>query len=540
MQKDVIYIDVEDDITAIVGKLKESSHDVVALVPPKRIGMLQSAVNLRLLARTATNTKKHLVIVTNNQALMSLAASAKIPVAKTLQSKPELAEISVLSIDEGEDVIDGADMPSRSDNEENLNITDSLGVVATQLDKASPPEAGKKPSVKVKKGPKVPNFNTFRKKLLLAGVAAVLLISFLVWAIFFAPKAKVILSTRTTDAAVNQPINAGTELSTDHEKGTIKAESRQIKKEVSIEFSATGKKDVGEKASGKVRIKTDATTILVSGLTVPAGTAVYSSGGSEYFTDSAAVFPQGSASALNGVVVGVTASESGSSFNGATGSAITDADGVTTVNFTETTSGGTDKTVTVATQEDIDNAMQKVDESAKVDDAKKELETQFGDNYKIIPDVVDNDKSAVKSTVAANEEASNGKATISGGVLFTMYAVSKNELSSYLDKVITTQIDNKDEQRIYDNGIKNVKFNNTKKTDKTVSVNLSANGKIGPIVDAEKVKEIAAGKGYGEVQSELDGINGVENVDIEFSPFWVRSVPDNVDKISVEFLLEDE
>jgi len=49
MNKDVIYIDVEDDITAIIGKIKASSEKIVALVPPKRVGVLQSAVNLRLL-----------------------------------------------------------------------------------------------------------------------------------------------------------------------------------------------------------------------------------------------------------------------------------------------------------------------------------------------------------------------------------------------------------------------------------------------------------------------------------------------------------
>ena len=88
MQKDVIYIDVEDDITAIIGKLKASKQKIVALVPPKRIGVLQSAVNLRLLARSAEQQDKRLVIITGNQALSGLAASAAIPVAKNLQSKP--------------------------------------------------------------------------------------------------------------------------------------------------------------------------------------------------------------------------------------------------------------------------------------------------------------------------------------------------------------------------------------------------------------------------------------------------------------------
>src|ERR1700745_4045027 len=109
-KKDVIYIDVEDDITAIIGKVKAGKEKIVALVPPKRTGVLQSAVNLRLLARTADTDGKRLVIITNNSALSSLPASAQIPVAKNLQSRPEIAEIPALEVDD-EDIIDGEQLP---------------------------------------------------------------------------------------------------------------------------------------------------------------------------------------------------------------------------------------------------------------------------------------------------------------------------------------------------------------------------------------------------------------------------------------------
>ena len=72
--KEVLYLDVEDDITSIISKVKASKHKVIAVVPPKRIGVLQSAVNLRLLARAAKQDEKHLVLITNNHALLTLAA----------------------------------------------------------------------------------------------------------------------------------------------------------------------------------------------------------------------------------------------------------------------------------------------------------------------------------------------------------------------------------------------------------------------------------------------------------------------------------
>src|SRR5687768_15635855 len=91
--KDVIYIDIEDDITAIIGKVKAAGTKIVALVPPKRIGVLQSVVNLKLLHRAAGSVDKHVVLITSDLSLTSLAAGLKIPVAKNLQSRPEIPNV---------------------------------------------------------------------------------------------------------------------------------------------------------------------------------------------------------------------------------------------------------------------------------------------------------------------------------------------------------------------------------------------------------------------------------------------------------------
>ena len=72
MNKDVIYIDIEDDITTIIGKIKASKQRIIALVPPRRTGILQSAVNIRLLARAAKLADKTIVIITNDSVLAGL------------------------------------------------------------------------------------------------------------------------------------------------------------------------------------------------------------------------------------------------------------------------------------------------------------------------------------------------------------------------------------------------------------------------------------------------------------------------------------
>lgn len=542
-QKDVVYIDVEDDITAIIGKLKSSKHSIVALVPPKRTGVLQSAVNLRLLARSAEQHDKRLVIITGNSALAGLAAAAKIPVAKNLQSKPEIGQIAALEVDNGEEIIDGAQLPVGEHAKQAGSDTDDIDA-ASALGAAAVSKANNTPvtSKSLKSKSKVPNFDTFRKKLFIFSALGAFLIAFLVWAIFFAPHATVILSTRTTTAAVSQTVTLGSNLETDVDQNTIAAEQKSTTERVSIPFTATGKKNVGDKATGTVEFSQQS----LGERTVPAGTELQTSSGLTFITDSAVSIPASTIgpgcfpTACPGTATGsVTAAEPGKSYNGASGSLSGAGSGVS-ASFSESASGGTDKTVSVVTQGDIDKAKESISGELDRDKAKQELSKEFGDGYVVVADSFAADTSDISSSVAAGSEANDGKASLEGDVKYTMYAVSDEELDKYLDAVINQQIDNSDEQKVYDNGRDGASFGDVQTAENGIETSLSANGEIGPKIDEAQVREIAAGKNYGEIQESLVAITGVDNADTEFSPFWVTRAPNDINKISVEFKLNEQ
>ena len=82
MNKDVIYIEPEDDITDIILKIENSKEKIVAIVPPKKAGVFRSVVNIKLIAKTGTTSEKTIVLVTVDPSIIKLAAAAKIPVAK--------------------------------------------------------------------------------------------------------------------------------------------------------------------------------------------------------------------------------------------------------------------------------------------------------------------------------------------------------------------------------------------------------------------------------------------------------------------------
>lgn len=552
MQKDVIYIDVEDDITAIIGKIKDADHKVVALVPPKRIGAIQSAVNLKLVHRAAEQADKRLVLISNNAALMALAGSAGIPVSKNLQSKPELAEIPALEVDEGEDVIDGSELPvgehaDRGGSTVDDEIAPVVGGAAVDAANGDRPKLAVKPRGVAAAGGasalaskvKVPNFDTFRKKLFIAIGAGILLIGFLIWALFFAAQAKIIITARTSDVALNSRVSMSDTAATDLKAGTLKSATKTLKKDVSIPFTATGKKDVGEHATGTVKF----TTSSPSGATIPAGTELSASGLS-YVLNATVTVPGATLSfGCGGICPGtangtITAPEGGTKYNGASGS-VSGAPAGVSASIVGATSGGTDKMATVPTQEDVDKVSGDVNQPSAAEAAKKDLKAQFGNDYIVLDATFKADTSAVKPSPAIGAEAVDGKGTLTGAVSYTMTAVAKTEVNKYLDAYFAQQLDGQSDQKVYANGIKDISFTNVSAVDGGFAGSISTNGKVGPKIDEKSLKAYAKGKRYGEIQSYVKEINGVSDVDVKFSPFWVTSAPNNENKIKVEFKVNE-
>ncbi|MFZ1360445.1 MAG: hypothetical protein WAS27_00205 [Candidatus Saccharimonadales bacterium] len=538
MQKDVIYIDVEDDITAIIGKVKDGKEKVVALVPPKRVGVLQSAVNLRLLQRAAMQKGKHLVLITNNQALLGLAATAKIPVAKTLQSKPEIPEIAVLSIDDGDDVIDGSELPvGEPVAMSQVNESDAEGLVADidiEDDTPKQPTANTKAKdttpPRKKSNVKVPSFNAFRKKLVIGGGIGMLAMVFLVWAIWFAPRATVVIDAQTADKEVKIATTLGPDVSTDAETAMLKSIVQTEKKQASIDFTATGTKDVGDKATGVVVFSTNSISNL--GTTIPAGTQLTSSGGSSFTTTQGVTL---TLSNYSGASVGIAAADIGEQYNGASG-AMSGAPTGISADISGSTAGGTKRTVKIVLQADVQKAKEQLAEQSN-DDIKKELTAKFSKDTIMINESFTATVADPTVVPAIGEETADGKAKLSSETTYSLTAVNRGELDGFLKATLQEALDTS-RQRVYDTGIKTVRFTNFKAVERSATAQVAATGQIGPKIDDQKIKEQVRGKRFGEIQSELKTISGVNDADTKFWPFWVNTVPNDVNRITIEFKLQ--
>ena len=540
MNKDVIYIDVEDDITAIISKVKQAKERVVALVPPKRIGVLQSAVNLRLLARAAENSDKRLVLISSSQQLQSLAAAAQIPFAKNLQTKPMIPQIAELDADSGDEIIDGATLPvgelAQAVDNPQVDIDDSSSVDNQSLAPAAVAATKSQKPGKKSKSSKVPDFNRFRKKFVIFGLLGALLVGFLIWAIWFAPRATIVVSARTTESLISTRANLSSGQATDFDTATIKADVKETSKDTTVEFAATGEEERGDRATGTMTLTQAGES---SATDVPAGTS-FSSGEFTYVTNEFVRVP-GARVARGAIVPGtvdvsVTATNIGADYNLPARAYQSSIAGVSARGGQM--SGGSKEIVKVVTAADMQAAREKlVDQNA--DAVKAQLKDEFDNKAKVIDGSFVSQPEEPKSSVEVGAESKDGKATLTSRVHYRLSAISEADLEKFLEQAIESRLSSPDEQRVYETGVEKAALNDFKSGDEGDSIAVTANGQVGPKIDEDEIKSQSAGKRYGEVQSTLESISGVSDVDIQFWPFWVSAVPNDVDRISIEFKIEN-
>lgn len=578
MNKEVIYLEPEDDITDILTKLQQAEQKLVALVPPKKATMLRSAVNMKLVARAAKESDKVAVIVTADPAIVKMAMTAQIPIAKTLQSRPvvptkedldksmaeeqvideDLADASAAAeLDELESGKKGSKKPGEAPKSAPETTSKKDGEIIN-LDEETlengPKDSknSKKSAQKDKNGKKVPSFEKYRKWIIIGSVAAALLVVFGVWAFVFAPAAKITIAMNTSSDNISEEVKFTTDQNAEKlNEGILYVEKQAYEQRYDADFAATGQEDRGEHAKGNIRASyTFSPSEHKDGFNtdIPAGTEFVASNGKVYKSTAGATivwdgnFP---ITCTNGTVsrqsqnctlaatIPIEAAGSGEDFNLEKNKTWNDVKGINVSN-PEAISGGTTKNVTVVSLQDVHNARDKIVEEHAAEDKTKFMEQLKKDKELIIIEpsyAEDIDDTTSKPEVGAEVDG-NTKPSVSVKISYTVYTVKKSQLEKFIESKMSVG----DDQRIYSIG--EPYFD--RYTSLEEPARLKTTVKIGPTVTEETIIERTKGKKIGEVNSLLRTINGVESVNVSPSYFWVRSVPNDPSRIEVDLTVEDK
>lgn len=553
--KDTIYVDIDDEIIAIIDKVTSSKNKIVALVLPKRATALQSQVNMKLLRRAADDTNKNLVLVTSESGLMPLAGAAGIHVAKTPTSKPEIpqapaADEPVEDIDEP-DSVPGEAFDARANEQKPLSEVAGLDSAAAlgdedndtiELDNSDktpiPTAKTDKPKIGKDKKKKIPNFNRFRTGLLIAalviiGLGVLAYFAFHVW-----PHATISIYTKQTSVPVSFTMNMSADTSqVDAPDSILPATVETSQKSYSQTVAASGQKDEGTPASGTITM----TAVECGGSfgnapDVPAGTGV-STNNLTYITQADTSFGFdhfkggcGYFTANNSTPI--TAQNPGTNYN--VGSATFQVSGRSDVSGTGSASGGTSNVVRVVQQSDIDSAKQQL-ASQNSSAIKQKLISQLQQaGLTPLTSTFSSNASNVSSSANPGDQADN--VTVTENVTYLMYGYRTAQLEKLISAYTSQQVD-LSKQGILDYGIAGASFKlNGQPTTSSANVAFSTNVIVGPKLDVSKIKTQVEGKKAGDVRSELSSYGGVSKVQVDLSPFWVGSVPKNPSKIDIKFV----
>ena len=565
MNKDVIYIEPEDDITDIIAKIEKSKEKIVALVPPKKAGVFRSIVNIKLIAKAGASAEKSVVLVTVDPSITKLAAATKIPVAKNLQSAPVIPEVETeepLNEHTIEDVPDTEEEEAEKAASEEANSSKSTsakhktsedGEEPEEEDEEDEEEAESLPKKDKKKstkpsGNKVLDWIKSHKKLtIVMSVFFVGVIGFLIWAFGFAPAVDITVAIKTDSKNFSEGITF-TDKSTDEnvKEGKFYLEQKKLEEVQEVEFEATGEKNQGNKATGELIISTvfnasgsvpvnSGTVFTINGLSYVANESknlIWN--GDEDNCENSKRIVEGQIRCLISGTISVTAAEPGSKYNiSAAGSGWSTVVPVN-VSSDKAMSGGTDDIKTVVQQSDIIKAQEQIT-SAKEEENKKKLYDSIGDEYYIIDSSFDQSTSSVTSTPAADQEVNGGtKPKLTATTTATVYIVNKDKLKEF----VVAKADLEDDQKVYD--VKNIYIENFSNNGASSTAKLKAQYYIGPKITETEVVEKVKGKGLGDAQREIRDLYGVSNVTIDTSYPWVTSVPSDSNKVTIRFEVKDQ
>ena len=589
MNKDVIYIEPEDDITDIIAKVKNAKTKIVALVPPKKAGVLRSVVNFKLIAKTALQHNKTVVLISTDENLVKFAQSVKMPVAKSLSSKPQLAtddEAEFGDADEESDIIEeepetetstskSKKKDVKSDHEKSHKDDKKVEAVKAKKseevvteDEIDEEADTDKKVAKKKSNQKVPNIKKYRTQIIIGSVFAVIMVVVLVWAFAFAPAAKVIVHVRTSDQGFSEKIK----LTTDQDKEDIDAgifymEEKAIEKTASADFEATGEVDKGTKASGTLTVKrTSPVSIVGNGrdaITIPVGTKFTYNGltyvstaastlravdGKDFDTDTCKVSTSLVATCdLSKDVtttVKIEAIENGDKYNmGAVNSGWTASISGATPTSSAAISGGTSKIVKIVSKDDLAAAEENLDITGE-SDAKKELIDENSDDAIVIKSSFNIENGQLSSSPALGEEVNGDtKPKVTKKTTYKVYTVSRDAVSQYIEKTVEEGLGD-DTRTVYATGAGKDEekviafFESYKNNNGEYTAKLKSTVKIGPRVTPEMISEKILGQKVGQVRTMLTSINGVADVEINRSYFWVTKIPSDINKVEIEITVD--
>lgn len=561
---DIIYLEPDEEITSVIDKLKVLNPNIktLSLVIPKGATILQSVVNLKLLRKECEALEKDLSIVTQDRIGRNLASQAGFTVFDNVNSTHPSIEPSRPQ-PKTEEIIE-LDLTGRKENEEKapkgipvhrydesqtaksqFGIFETNTVDQAPIEDSTPPTSSYKPSFTESKEsenislPKIPISSSkfSKKKKILIAVGIVVLIILGVLTYFYYPRATITLAVK------GDPFEQPVQINVDNNINKVDENSKSIpgllvdaEQEGGKKFTATGKKEIGEKAKGTISVSNDSGTAQ----SVAAGTQFKSDGGLTFVATSSANVPGATATVDSGgnviktlgkADVTVEASDPGDQYNIAPGNFTVVGKSMLTGRSTAAMTGGLSKQLTIVSQNDLNNAKNEL--SGEVSKTLHDQLKQKAGNNKIIDSAIGDEVLSSSSNKNVGEEADQFEMKVK--VKSSTISFLENDYRQMVVKALEGFVP-QDKELVLSSGDEiSTTASDVDISRGKIKLNGNVKTKLAPKIDQISLKNSLKGKSSSDAENIIKINKNVESVNISFRPSWFKKVPSFTRNISIKF-----
>lgn len=571
IKPEILYLEIDDEITSVAEKVRATESVDVIVVVPKNAILLQSIVNLKLLAKSASKIHKRLAVVTADKSARNIVFRAGLPLmARVSDPFPENVptpsmptssdEISVAREGESDNATERAEQIgdkkitvktySAQDEEDDSKKSESPTSPVRKIlvarpvphiplikEKETPPSSSRLEKIREIQSRRATGKSRIPKSVVtviaaFVGFAVLVSIGVLY---FVLPKATVVLTPKTEPASakVNVTVITGT---ANPVLGELAGSFLEVTKQESKSFPATGQKDFGKKAAGTVNFSnsySSATQVFAK------GTKLQTTNGLTYVLDASVTIPGATVSGgstVPGTISGTaTAEKTGDTYNIGSHDIIIvglASDKVSKITASTTGfSGGTQDVKKVVAQSDVDAAKKSFEEQVKAD-SLTDLKGKVASGSLLVDGASATVITESKSSVAVGDAADNFDLSVTAKASGMSFVDA--EMKQLSAQQLATKLAGEKNLVGSDAGTFSYSVSTFDAAAKRMVVSTTVSKTVVPAMDLDSYKAKVAGKSETEVRDYFAPLSEISSVRVVFWPFYVGKVPKDPSRIEIQ------
>lgn len=531
----ILYLENDADITEAIDLIKKHHSSSIKLVLPGRSVLAKSSINLKLLDSSVKKMGKSIVIITSDTGLHKVLSRYDIAYLNSIHddglekinsTKADIKDIKIhdnsssrLSENIPEDQAKDIDTIEEYGDIEDANLAyvQASGVDSKKIHHQSEPID----NVVGYSQPSVPNFDLLKSRLNKATMVFVLLLG-LIALMVIVPSANIIVYIKAAAVKINTNITLDTNsIKSDLANNVLSANYLDKSQYVEEHYQASGKKDIGTKASGSVMIKNCDDT---SGHTIGSGAKVLSKG-KEFIANNSVEVPAGVFSGGGSVCKSSSVELKVQAINNGESSNLSDTfftiEGMPDlIGGVGTTTGGQEKFIEIVSSSDVDNLKNKLREYNR-DKVIADLSKKLPSDSVLIPETLV--QTIEKEELSAPVGSENKEGILKLSLKYSITAVKSSEI----EDIIKANANKKVEagSKIYDFDFASIKFNTVKDIgDGQYMLDLDTTVWSGAIIARQELSRKLRFKSVKDVEGILRAsVKEMDGFSINSSPrFWPK------------------